>query len=50
VVQIQVDATGKGSGTMAGAARVRPDVGAGVRLDDYADQPIVLTGVTRKPS
>ena len=50
VVQIQIDATGKGSGTMAGAARVRPDVGDGVRLDDYADQPIALTGVTRKPS
>jgi hypothetical protein len=50
VVQIQLDATGKGSGTMAGAARVRPDGDGGVLLDDYAEQPIALTGVTRKPS
>ena len=50
VIQIQLDATGKGSGTMAGAARVRPDGDGGVLLDDYAEQPIALTGVTRKPS
>jgi hypothetical protein len=50
VIQIQIDATGKGSGTMAGAARVRPDGDGGVLLDDYAEQPIALTGVTRKPS
>ena len=50
VVQIQLDATGKGSGMMAGAARVRPDGDGGVLLDDYAEQPIALTGVTRKPS
>jgi hypothetical protein len=50
VIQIQLDATGKGSGMMAGAARVRPDGDGGVLLDDYADQPITLTGVTRKPS
>ena len=50
VVQIQLDASGKGSGMMAGAARVRPDGDGGVLLDDYAEQPIALTGVTRKPS
>jgi len=50
VVQIQLDATGKGSGMMAGAARVRPDGDGGVLLDDYAEQPIALTGVARKPS
>ena len=50
VLQLQVDATGRGKGTMAGAARVRPDGEGGVVLDDYADEPIALTNVTRKPS
>ena len=38
VLQIQVDGTGRASGMMAGAARVRPD-GDGVLLDDYAETP-----------
>lgn len=50
LVQIQVDANGRGKGTMAAAARVRPDGEGGVLLDDYAEQPIELTNVTRKPS
>jgi hypothetical protein len=50
VVQIQVDGTGRASGTMAGAARVRPKGDGGVLLDDYADQPIALTNITRKSS
>ena len=50
VVQIQVDASGRGKGTMAGAARVRPDGDGGVLLDDYADEPIALTNIIRKPS
>ncbi len=50
VVQIQLDGSGPGVGTMAGAARVRPDGDGGVLLDDYADAPIELTNVTRKPS
>jgi hypothetical protein len=49
VVQLQMDGTGKGKGTMAAAARVRPDGDGGVRLDDYAEQPITLTDVVRKP-
>jgi hypothetical protein len=49
VLQIQLDGTGRGRGTMAGAARVRPDGDGGVLLDDYAEVPISLTDVTRKP-
>jgi hypothetical protein len=49
VLQIQLNATGQGSGTMAGAARVRPDGDGGVLLDDYAEEPIGLTNITRKP-
>lgn len=49
VIRIEVDGTGRGSGTMAAAARVRPDGDGGVLLDDYADVPIALTDLTRKP-
>ena len=41
---------GTGKGTMAAAARVRPDGNGGVLLDDYAEQPIELANVTRKPA
>lgn len=50
VVEIQVDGTGRGKGRMAAAARVRPDGAGGVLLDDYAEQPIELANVTRKPA
>ena len=50
VLQIQLDGTGQGHGTMAAAARVRPDGDGGVLLDDYAEEPIMLTKLTRKPS
>ena len=49
VLQIQLDGTGRGRGTMAGAARVRPNGDGGVLIDDYAEEPIGLTNVTRKP-
>jgi hypothetical protein len=48
VVQLVVDATGRGKGTMAAAARVRPDGDGGVLLDDYAETPIVVSNVTRR--
>ena len=48
VVRIQVDAAGQGQGTMAAAARVRPDGNGGVLLDDYAEEPIAVTKVTRR--
>ena len=49
VVRLQMDASGRGRGTMAAAARVRPDGDGGVLLDDFAEQPIELPNVTRKP-
>ena len=50
VVQIQLDAKGQGKGTIATAARVRPDGDGGVLLDDYNEQLITLTDITRKAS
>ena len=50
VLQIQLDGNGQGSGTMAAAARVRPDGDGGVLLEDYAEELIALTKLTRKPS
>jgi hypothetical protein len=50
VIQIQLEATGQGRGTMAAAARVKPDGDGGVLLDDYAEEPIALTKLTRKSS
>jgi hypothetical protein len=48
VVEIQIDGTGRASGRMAAAARVRPDGNGGVLLDDYAEELIALTNITRK--
>jgi hypothetical protein len=50
VVQLDVDKDGKGSGSLAAAARVKPAPEGGVQVDDYAEDPIKLTGVTRKAS
>jgi hypothetical protein len=47
LIQMNVDGVGFGSGTMAGAARVRPGGEAGVQIDDYADAPIKLVTVSR---
>jgi hypothetical protein len=43
VIQLTLDKTGHGTGTMAAAARVKPGGDAGVRIDSYADQPVKLT-------
>ena len=50
VLQIQLNSKGQGSGSMAAAARVRPDGDGGVLLDDYAEEPILLTKLTRRSS
>ena len=50
VVQIQLDPKGQAKGTIATAARVRPDGDGGVLLDDYNEQLITLTNITRKAS
>jgi len=50
-IQMMVDDVGLGSGTMAAAARIKPGPeGVGVQVDDYADEPIKLTTVSRKLS
>src|SRR6476620_734974 len=48
LIRLQVDSAGMGKGEMAAAARVKPGGETGVQVDDYADQPIALTGVVRK--
>ena len=48
LIQLVVDAAGAGSGTMAAAARVKPGGETGVRIDNYAEEPLALTKVTRK--
>jgi hypothetical protein len=48
VVQLTVDDFGLGTGTMAAAARVKPDGQGGVILEDYAAEPIKLTYVHRE--
>ena len=47
VVQLTVDDYGLGFGTMAAAAKVKPDGAGGVLLEDYAEEPIKLTSVHR---
>jgi hypothetical protein len=50
VIEIRIDRKGLGTGSMAAAARVRPDGNGGVLLDDFAEQLITLTNLARKPS
>ena len=47
VVRLMVDEIGLGSGTMAAAARVKPDGAGGVVIEDYAAETIKLTSVSR---
>jgi hypothetical protein len=49
VVEIRLDGKGANTGSMAAAARVRPNADGGVWLDDYAETLITISGVTRKP-
>ena len=48
LIRLEVDAAGTGTGSMAPAARVKPGGETGVRIDNYADEPLALTKVTRK--
>ena len=50
VIEIKIDSKGAASGSMAAAARVRPDGDGGVLLDDFAEQLITITNIARKPS
>jgi hypothetical protein len=47
VIQLSVDEFGLGSGTMAAAAKVKKDGESGVLIEDYAEEPIKLTFVSR---
>ena len=47
LIQLQVNDGGSGTGMMAPAARVKPGGEAGVRIDNYADEPLALN-VTRQ--
>jgi hypothetical protein len=49
VVDLRFDAQGAVTGTMAGAARVKPDPDGGVVLDDFAEAPVQLTPRTLRP-
>jgi hypothetical protein len=48
IVQLGMDSTGLGEGTIAAAAKVKAGGDAGVQVDDYGSQPIKLLSVTRK--
>lgn len=48
LIQLQVNDGGAGTGMMAPAARVKPGGESGVRIDNYADEPLALK-VTRQP-
>ena len=48
IIRLEVDSIGMGKGTMAAAAKVKPaGDGQGVVVDDYADQPLPITMVSR---
>jgi hypothetical protein len=47
VAQLTLDKAGKGTGSMAAAARVKPGGETGVRIDNYAEAPIALTVTAR---
>lgn len=47
VLEFTLDSSGLGSGTMAGAARVKPGGTLGVELDDYAGKRVTLVTVSR---
>jgi hypothetical protein len=48
LIQLLVDDAGVGTGSMAAAARVKPGGETGVRIDNYAEEPLTLLKVTRK--
>jgi len=47
VLELTLDKTGKGTGRMAAAARVKPGGETGVRIDVYADALVTLTATAR---
>jgi hypothetical protein len=49
LIQLEVDDAGIGTGMMAAAARVKPGGEAGVRIDNYAEEPLALKVTRQKP-
>jgi hypothetical protein len=49
LIQLEVDNAGNGTGLMAAAARVKPGGEAGVRIDNYAEEPLALKVTRLKP-
>ena len=49
LIQLQVDGAGGGTGMMAPAARVKPGGETGVRIDNYADEPLALKVTRQEP-
>ena len=49
LIQLEVDDSGNGTGVMAPAARVKPGGEAGVRIDNYAEEPLALKVTRQKP-
>lgn len=49
LIQLQLDDAGTGTGVMGAAARVKPDGEGGVRIDNYAEEPLALTVTRQKP-
>jgi hypothetical protein len=47
VVRLAIDDIGMGEGTIAAAAKIKPDGQGGVAVEDYADEPLKLTFVGR---
>jgi hypothetical protein len=48
VLQLKMDSSGIGEGTLAAAARVKRGGATGVEVDEYADQPIKLVSIRRE--
>lgn len=46
VVQLNMDSSGIGKGSMAAAARVKPGGADGVEVEDYASEPVKLQSVS----
>jgi hypothetical protein len=49
LVELLVDASGNITGTMSGAARVKPGPDGGPMIDNFAATPVKLEGRVRKP-
>jgi hypothetical protein len=48
-IKLTMDGKGQGEGTMAAAARVKPDGTGGVIVDNYAEAPMTLVAAVRAP-